>query len=301
VASDAARLPFLASAITFDALLASLPLIILLLVGITHFLHLGSQGTETDVTRMIDRFLPPQVSVRGQDPIGHIKSLLAAVTRRRAALSLYAVPLFLWFSTRLFSSVRTALNQVLHSAPHARPRHFLVSFIFGKVRDLFMVAATLLLFAGNAALSAWLGVVEARGEALVVADHKLSFFVTSAGRLVTEGLAFSFALSLFFLVYHFAPNRRITWRAAVIASTFTALSFEVLKRLYGLYLESAATMDRLSSDANVGALFLFVLWVYYTALVFLYGGVVADTWEGQRLNRGSNRGRRAGDQPGSVQ
>jgi uncharacterized BrkB/YihY/UPF0761 family membrane protein len=30
----------------------------------------------------------------------------------------------------------------------------------------------------------------------------------------------------------------------------------------------------------VGALFLFVLWVYYTAVVFLYGGVVADTWLG---------------------
>ena len=264
-------------------------------------MHLGAQGTDADVARIIDRFLPAQVSVRGQDPIGHIKSLLAAVTRRRATLSLYAAPLFLWFSTRLFSSVRTALNQVLQAAPPAHPRHPIVSFIYGKVRDLFMVAAVLLFFAANAALTAALGMVETRGEALVAAVPSLAFSVTSVGRVLTEGLAFLFALGLFFLIYHFAPNRRMTWRAAVIASTFTALSFEVLKRLYGLYLQNVATMENISADANVGALFLFVLWVYYTALVFLYGGVVADTWEGQRLNRGPNRGRRASDHAGSVQ
>lgn len=267
----------------------------------THLLHLSAQGTEADVARLFDRFLPSQSSAGGQDPIGHMKTLLAEVTRRRTTLSLYAAPLFLWFSTRLFSSVRTALNQVLHSAPPARPRHPMVAFLFGKIRDLIMVAATLLLFGGNTALTAGLGVMEARGEAQVSAVPTLAFFISSGGRLMTEGLAFFFALSLFFLVYHFAPNRRMTWRAALIASTFTALSFEVLKRLYGLYLESVATMDRISADVNVGALFLFVLWVYYTALVFLYGGVVADTWEGRRANRGSNRGRRAGDQSGSVQ
>lgn len=282
-------------------MLAGLPLIILLLVGLTHFLHLGAQGTEADVTRIIDRFLPLQLSAGGQDPVGHIKSLLAAVTRRRTTLSLYAAPLFLWFSTRLFSSVRTALNQVLQAAPQARPRHPLVSFLYGKVRDLFMVAAVLVFFGANAVLSAGLGVVQARGEALVAALPGLAFFVTSVGRLLTEGLAFLFALGLFFLIYHFAPNRRMTWRAAVIASTFTALSFEILKRLYGLYLQNVATMEHISADANVGALFLFVLWVYYTAVVFLYGGVVADTWEGQRLNRGPNRGRRASDHAGSVQ
>jgi len=301
VASDAARLPFLASAITFDVLLAGLPLIILLLVGLTKFLHLSAQGTEADVARIIDRFLPSRVSVGSQDPIGHIKNLLTAVTRRRTALSLYAAPLFLWFSTRVFSSVRIALNQVLQAAPPAHPRHPIVSFIYGKVRDLFMVAAVLLFFGANTMLTAGLGVVKSRGEAMVASAPGLAFSVTSVGRLLTEGLAFLFALGLFFLVYHFAPNRRMTWRAAVIASTFTALSFEILKRLYGLYLMNVAGMGRISADANVGALFLFVLWVYYTALVFLYGGVVADTWEGQQLNRGPNRGRRASDHAGSAQ
>ena len=40
-----------------------------------------------------------------------------------------------------------------------------------------------------------------------------------------------------------------------------------------------ATLSRFSADANLGAVGLFVLWLYYTALVFLLGAVVAETWD----------------------
>ena len=38
-------------------------------------------------------------------------------------------------------------------------------------------------------------------------------------------------------------------------------------------------------DANIGAAVLFVLWIYYTAIVFLLGGVVAETWELRKMQR----------------
>ena len=37
--------------------------------------------------------------------------------------------------------------------------------------------------------------------------------------------------------------------------------------------------------AQIGAIILCVIWVYYSALVFLLGGVVAETWEMRRLLR----------------
>ena len=36
-------------------------------------------------------------------------------------------------------------------------------------------------------------------------------------------------------------------------------------------------------DANSGAIVLFILWVYYTAIVFLLGAVVAETWELKKM------------------
>ena len=38
-------------------------------------------------------------------------------------------------------------------------------------------------------------------------------------------------------------------------------------------------------DANIGAAVLFILWVYYTAIVFLLGGVVAETWELRQMQQ----------------
>ena len=61
--------------------------------------------------------------------------------------------------------------------------------------------------------------------------------------------------------------------------------FEVAKRLYGLYLAHFASVGGASGDANIGAAVLFILWIYYTAIVFLLGGVVAETWELRRMQQ----------------
>ncbi len=46
-----------------------------------------------------------------------------------------------------------------------------------------------------------------------------------------------------------------------------------------------ATLDRVASDANIVALFLFLLWVYYTAYLFLLGGEVAEMYDLVRMQR----------------
>ena len=100
-----------------------------------------------------------------------------------------------------------------------------------------------------------------------------------------ELLAFSFSVSLFYVTYRYASLRRLPWRTALLASTFTAVLFEVAKRLYGLYLANFASLEGPLGDANVGAAVLFVLWVYYTAIVFLLGAVVAETWELRQMQQ----------------
>ena len=75
------------------------------------------------------------------------------------------------------------------------------------------------------------------------------------------------------------------WRSALLAAVFAAVAFEIAKRLYGLYLQNFAALRAASGDATIGALVLFVLWIYYTALVFLLGGVVAETWELRQMQK----------------
>jgi uncharacterized BrkB/YihY/UPF0761 family membrane protein len=56
-------------------------------------------------------------------------------------------------------------------------------------------------------------------------------------------------------------------------------------RGYGLYLANFASFEGPSGDANVGAAVLLILWIHYTAVVFLLGGVVADTWELRKMQQ----------------
>ena len=44
-------------------------------------------------------------------------------------------------------------------------------------------------------------------------------------------------------------------------------------------------LESSAGDANIGAAVLFILWVYYTAIVFLLGGVVAETWDLRRMQQ----------------
>ena len=135
----------------------------------------------------------------------------------------------------------------------------------------------------NTSLSTVLTIAWARGSERII--PQFGFFFSTLGRLIGEALAFGFSVSLFYVTYRYASLRRLPWRTALLASTFTALLFEVAKRLYGLYLAHFAEVGSAAGDGNIGAAVLFVLWVYYTAIVFLLGGVVAETWELRRIQQ----------------
>ena len=282
-AADEYNLPFLASALAFDALLAAIPFVLLLLIGLTHLAQALESNSTVDAATLFHRYFPPHVSRPGQDPFGAIEGLLVQVSQNRGQISLYAIPAFVWFSTRLFAGIRISLNEIYDlSARPAPPRHFLLNLLYDKLRDAGMVVATVVLFLANTLLTTGLALLQARGTAQV---PELAFFVSSIGRVLGELLAFTFSVSLFYLTYAYASSRRLPWRTVLLAATFTATLFEIAKRLYGLYLANFASFEGPSGDANIGAAVLLVLWIYYTAIVFLLGGVVAETWELRKMQQ----------------
>jgi membrane protein len=265
--ADRHNLPFLASALTFDALLASIPFLLILLVGLTHVAHLSPGSTSEDVRQLFQRLVPPASADNGSGPFALIEAWLLGLVRSRGTISLLAIPLFLWFATRLFASVRTALTLLydVPRRPDGRPLvvGYVLGYLGGKLRDAMMVLVTVALLVGNALLSTGFRMLGVRGGEL----------------LLTELLAFAFLVSVFYIVYRHASPRRLPRRAALAGSVFTAALFEVAKRLFSWYLHNVAVVNRFSTDANLGAVVLFVLWLYYTALVFLLGAVVAEAWD----------------------
>jgi membrane protein len=277
--ADRHNIPFLASALTFDALLTAIPFLLLLLVGLTHVARLSSGSSVQDLDQLFQRFVPPTAYDNGTGPFAGVEKFLVGFTKARGKISYFAFPLFLWFSTRLFASIRTSLNLVYDAPRRPEGRHFVIWYLLGKLRDMMMVVLTLALLTVNGALTGGLKVLSSRGNQLTATVPWLRFFVSGLGQVLTQVTALLFSVSLFYLVYRHASPRRLPRGAALAASVFTAGLFELAKRLYGWYIVHAAVVNRFSADASTGVAILFVLWIYYTALVFLVGAVVAETWD----------------------
>jgi membrane protein len=236
-----------------------------------------------DPQSLFERFLPPHEREAGSDPFAAVETILAQITTVGQNLSLVAIPAFLWFSTRLFGSIRTALNAIYDvSVRPPRGGNFLVRYGLAKLRDLGMVAMTLTFFLANTLLTTGLSLLQAYARARGRGD---GVFLTTLEAYAAQIFGFALLIVLFFLLYRYASLRKVRWPAALIAALFMAFAFEVAKRLYALYLRGATGYGTATLDATIGAMILFVVWLYYSALVFLLGGVVAETWELRTMQR----------------
>lgn len=287
VLSIAARvhIPLLASALTFDALLALIPLGVLGLEILRLVLEQTSTLDPSDPTRLFTTLLPRHFHVDNvADPFHTVERMFATVQRYSLRLTWVAVPVFLWFGSRLFASLRSCLSQVFGFKGPKRHTQlvldFLLGFVYGKLRDFVMIGVLLALAVVNAVLSVAVVVFSAD---TVYLGGSLSFFASTLGRIFAEVVTIGSAFLLFMLVYRFASPKRLAWRGSVVAAATATVGFELAKRLYGLYLARSSGGAVYSIDAGVAAVLLFLLWVWWVALVFLIGAAAAMVWEsGQR-------------------
>jgi len=264
------NIPFLASALSFDVILTAIPFLIVLVGVLGSLVHYQITTQQVSLTELLQRFMP-QLEGRGAEAMRYVETVLEQVIASRGQLTLFGLPLFLFFSTRLFGGLRAALNEVFDTEER-RP------WWLAKLLDLLLVLLTGSLLLSSALLPAL--------EAETLRQLGDGPVVEWLYRLSLEVIAFAFSTILFLGVFKILPSRRIAWRTALVAAVFCALAFEVAKRLYALYLSNFVTLDRLASNANVGAFFLLIVWIYYTNCLFLIGGEIAESYDLARMRRG---------------
>ena len=126
---------------------------------------------------------------------------------------------------------------------------------FGLVLGLgFLLLVSLVVSAVIAALGKWSN----------------AFFEGWEAFLNALSLSISFAVTalLLAMIYKLMPRARIAWRDVWLGAAVTALLFEVGKFLIGLYL---GTTSVASGFGAAGSLVVLLVWVYYSAQIFLFG------------------------------
>lgn len=74
--------------------------------------------------------------------------------------------------------------------------------------------------------------------------------------------------SLFTLIFRYLPARRLPWRVVAAGGVLTALLFDAGRWGIGLYLAHSTQPSAFGAAASFAAL---LLWLYYTAQIFLFG------------------------------
>lgn len=160
------------------------------------------------------------------------------------------------------SGVFTEMQQTLNVIWRAKPQENILSgMLRARAASLGLVAALGFLLLVSLVISA---VLTALGNYV---DALLPF-----GYLILQALNFlaSYALItvLFAAIYKVLPDKPIQWRDVFVGAVVTALLFTVGKFLIGLYLGSSTIA---SSYGAAGSLIIVLLWIYYSAQVFLLG------------------------------
>jgi membrane protein len=104
------------------------------------------------------------------------------------------------------------------------------------------------------------------------------------GHALDLALSFGLMTVLFAMVYKIVPRVRIRWHDVWVGAAVTALLFAAGKVLIGLYLGRSEVA---SAFGAAGSLVLFMVWVYYSAQIFLIGAEF--TWV-YAHEHGSRRG-----------
>jgi membrane protein len=156
-----------------------------------------------------------------------------------------------------FAEIQTSLNAIWKAAPSANLSDLFRARLLslGLVVTLgFLMLVSLVVSAALAALGSYLDYLVPGGQILVAIAH----FV----------LSLSLISALFAAIYKILPDKPISWRDVGVGAVATALLFVLGKSLIGFYIGSSGVA---SSYGAAGALLIILLWVYYSAQVFLLG------------------------------
>lgn len=266
--------PSMGAAISYYTVFSIAPLL-LIVMAVAGFIW-GQEAIQGEVARQLTGLLGPEAAQA-------VQALVRSTDHPRegalaGGLSLLAL---LIGATTVFAELQSALDRVWQVQPDGarsglwallRTRLLSLGFVLGLG---FLLAVSLVISAGLSAFGRW---AEGRLPAYEAVLH-----------LGNTTLSLGIATLLFGLMFKLLPRATVAWRDVWIGALVTAVLFEVGKTLIGLYIGKSSIT---SSFAAAGSLVVLLVWVYYSAQIFLLGAEF--TWvfaheHGSRRRQGPAR------------
>ena len=163
------------------------------------------------------------------------------------------VVLLIWAALALIVEVETAFNRI-YLAPQGRPWTMRIIIYWAS-----LTLGPVLMFAS----------IYTTGRLLSMASEFLGYGGIFLTALFGQVAALVFSWLLLLLLYRLLPNTRVELRPALVGSLVAAVLWELGKRGFQWYVGHSVTYSKLYG--SLGMIPLFLLWVYLTWLISMFG------------------------------
>ncbi|RQP21989.1 YihY/virulence factor BrkB family protein [Piscinibacter terrae] len=244
--------PSMGAALAYYTLFSIAPLL-LIVISVAGFVF-GPDAARGEIMAQLQGLI-------GDEGARFVQGLLEAAHRpgQGVVATLAGLALLLVGATTVFNELQDALDRIWRAPARRKSgvwnllRTRLLSF--GMIMAIgFLLMVSLVASAALSALGRWWGPVFSEWELL---GHAIDFLLGFA----TITLAFA-------LIYKIMPRVHIQWHDVWIGAAVTALLFTVGKLLIGLYIGKSGVTSVFGAAASLAVL---LLWVYYSAQIFLLG------------------------------
>ncbi|MEO8754396.1 MAG: YihY/virulence factor BrkB family protein [Casimicrobiaceae bacterium] len=245
--------PSMGAAIAYYTMFSIAPLLIIV-IAVAGFVF-GQDAVRGEIAAQLSGLIGPDGAKGVQ---GLVESASQPV--QGIVASIVSVALLVIGATTVFGELQSALDRIwrVPVPPKENGIWNLLRtrlFSFGMVLGLgFLLVVSLIASTALAALGSWWGSGFHGREVLLA-------FVNGAVSFVLITIVFA-------MIYKLMPRAPIAWNDVWVGAAVTALLFEFGKFLIGLYIGKAALT---SGFGAAGSLVVLLVWVYYSAQIFLLG------------------------------
>jgi len=268
--------PSMGAALAYYTMFSIAPLL-LIVISVAGFFF-GAEAARGEIVGQLRGLL-------GEDGAHAIQGLLQSVSepKESAIATLVGIGLLILGATTVFAELQSALDRIWR-VPAAKKTGGLWGFVRARLLSIglilgiaFLLMVSLVVSAALAALGKWWGPwFGGWTKLLEIANFAVSFGLTTL---------------IFAMIYKLMPKVKIRWPDVFIGAVVTAALFTIGKFLIGLYIGKSGVASGFGAAAS---LVVVLVWVYYSAQIFLIGAEF--TWV-YAHELGSRRGM---DQPGSA-
>ena len=238
-----------ASAMAYASLLAMVPLITLSLSLFTRFVEMPNIKTAI-FNKIVSHFIPKTGNTLFDTVSEHLDQFVA----NAAAINVLGIIGLALTSISLFGTVENSFNHVWKVE---KPRSF-----FARYNTFCGMIIGIPLLIGGSLYLTYLFKMQFLWNAFPLLK---TFSITAFPILLTWGA--------FILIYHQVPFTRVHWGPAIIGGIVAGSLWEMAKIGFGFYVSKAVTVNVIYG--SLGALPLFLLWLYLTWAIVLLGAQIS--------------------------